>query len=197
MNSEQKLTTESQRTQRLHRELSEQVLLCKAGLTCFGVRGFNVSDFGGWEKRMKPLVLIMLFLFTYAGAAQISLQFNSPVQILYGQRTAAERRRGPLHSGVLNSKLLNELEVTYPQKAKDKNIQGRVEVQLLTNEDGEVIFANPLSGPEELWAESVRAVVGARIPPVSVAGEPMKIAGRIIIDFKNGQAVVPKRIEFE
>jgi len=26
----------------------------------------------------------------------------------------------------------------------------RVEVQLLVNEDGEVIFANPLSGPEEL-----------------------------------------------
>jgi len=59
--------------------------------------------------------------------------------------------------------------VTYPRKAKDKNIQGRVEVQLLTNEDGEVIFAD------------------AR----------MKIAGRIIIDFKDGQVVVPKRVEFE
>jgi outer membrane biosynthesis protein TonB len=138
----------------------------------------------------------MLFLFTYAGAAQISLQSNSPVQILYGQHTADERRRGPLNSGVLNSKILNELEVTYPQKAKDKKIQGRVEVQLLTNEDGEVIFANPLSGPEELWAESVKAVVGARVPPVLVAGAPMKIAGRIIIDFKNGQVIVPKRVEF-
>jgi outer membrane biosynthesis protein TonB len=146
---------------------------------------------------MKPLLFIFLFLFTYAGVVQINLQSNSPVQILYGTRTADERRKGPLFSGVLNSKLLNELDVIYPQKAKDKNIQGRVEVQLLTNEDGEVIFANPLSGPEELWAESVKATVGARVPPVKMAGVPVKITGRIIIDFKNGQVVVPKRVEFE
>ena len=145
---------------------------------------------------MKPLILLIVFLSTYVSAAQINQSANSPVQILYGKRTADERRRGPLISGVLNVKILNELEATYPQKALDKNIQGRVEVQLLVNEDGEVIFANPLSGPEELWSESVKAAVGARFSPASVSGQPMKITGRIIIDFKSGQVVVPKRIEF-
>ena len=57
------------------------------------------------------LLLIFLFLFIYAGAVQINLLPNSPVQALYGTRTADERRKGPLNSGVLNSKLLNELDV--------------------------------------------------------------------------------------
>ena len=145
---------------------------------------------------MKLLFLMILFLGAFVGNAQTDKQSNTPVQILYGQRSADERRHGPLISGILNVKLLNELLPAYPQKAKDKGIQGRVEVQLLINEDGEVIFANPLSGPEELWAESVKAAVDARFKPTTLSGEPVKITGRIIFDFKNGQAVIPKRVEF-
>ena len=137
----------------------------------------------------------MLFVSTYAGA-QTNQQSNSPVQILYGTRTPDERRHGPVISGVLNLKVLNQLEATYPQKAKDKNIQGRVEIELLVNEDGEVIFTNPLSGPEELWAESVKAAVGARFKPFTLSGEPVKVTGRLILDFKNGQVILPRRIEF-
>ena len=77
-------------------------------------------------------------------------------------------------------KVLNDLSPAYPQKAKDQKIQGRVEVQLLVNEDGEVIFANPLSGPEELWAESVKTSVSARFRPMTLSGKPVKITGRII-----------------
>ena len=99
---------------------------------------------------MKLLFLMIVFLTGFIGAAQTDKQSNTPVQILYGERTPEERRQGPVISGVLNSKVLNELAPTYPQKAKDQKVQGRVEVQLLVNEDGEVIFANPLSGPEKL-----------------------------------------------
>ena len=144
---------------------------------------------------MKLLFLLSIFVCTYVGFAQTNKQSNTPVQILYGERTPDERRHGPIISGVLNVKVLNELLPTYPQKAKDQKIQGRVEVQLLVNEDGEVIFANPLSGPEELWAESVKASVAARFTPTTLSGEPVKITGRIILDFKDGKVVVPKRVE--
>ena len=146
---------------------------------------------------MKLLFLVIVFLSTYAVLAQTDKQSNTPVQILYGNRTPDERRHGPIISGVLNMKVLNELLPAYPQKAKDQKIQGRVEVQLLVNEDGEVIFANPISGPEELWAESVKTAVSAHFKPMTLSGKPVKITGRIILDFQNGKAVVPKRIEFE
>lgn len=142
---------------------------------------------------MKLLFVLLLFVGTYAGFAQINRPANTPVYILYGERTPAERSRGPLHSGVLNSKVLNELSPVYPQKAKDQNIQGRVEVELLVNGDGEVIFANPLSGPEELWAESVKTAVHVRLTPTRLAGKPVHVAGRIILDFKDGKVVVAKR----
>ena len=145
---------------------------------------------------MKLLFLMIVFMCAYVGLAQTNRQSNTPVQILYGERTPDERRHGPIISGVLNMKVLNELLPAYPQKAKDQKIQGRVEVQLLVNEDGEVIFANPLSGPEELWAESVKASVAARFKPTTLSGEPVKITGRIILDFKDGKVVVPKRVEF-
>jgi len=145
---------------------------------------------------MKLLFLMIVFLTGFIGAAQTDKQSNTPVQILYGERTPEERRQGPVISGVLNSKVLNELAPTYPQKAKDQKVQGRVEVQFLVNEDGEVIFANPLSGPEELWAEAVKTSVSARFKPTTLSGKPVKITGRIILDFKDGQVVVPKRIEF-
>lgn len=143
---------------------------------------------------MKLLFLMIVFLSTYVGVTQTDKQSNTPVHILYGTRSADERRHGPVISGVLNMKVLNELSPVYPQKAKDQKIEGRVEVQLLVNEDGEVIFANPLSGPEELWAESVKTSVSARFRPMILSGKPAKITGRIILDFKNGQVLVPYRV---
>ncbi len=145
---------------------------------------------------MKSVSLTILFLCTLAGLAQSNMQSETPVQILYGERPSDQRRRGPLISGVLNMKILNDPLPTYPQKAKEMNIQGRVEVQLLINEDGEVIFANPLSGPEELWAECVKAAVTARFKPATLSGKPVKITGRVIFDFRNGKVEFPYKSGF-
>src|SRR5689334_16129912 len=128
---------------------------------------------------MKVVLLITMSLCTLAVVGQDKKQAETPVQILYGAHTPDERRHGPMHSGVLNMKILNDALPVYPQKARDKKIQGRVEVQVLVNGDGEVIFASPLSGPEELWAESVKAAVGARFTPATLAGNSVKIEGRV------------------
>ena len=140
---------------------------------------------------MKLIFLFLLSLSTFVAIAQTNRQTKTPVQLLYGERTPDERRRGPLISGILNMKVVTEALPSYPQKAKDKDIEGRVEVQLLVNEDGDVIFANPLSGPEELWAESVKAAVGIRFAPSTLSGDPVKVTGRIIYEFKDGKVVMP------
>lgn len=143
---------------------------------------------------MKLLLLSILILSPLAGLIQTNQQSRSPVEILYGSPKPDDKSgkpRGPIIAGILNMKVISEVLPAYPQKAKDKGVEGRVEVQLLVNEDGEVIFANPLSGPEELWAESVRAGVGARFTPTTLSGEPVKITGRIIFDFKDGKVVMP------
>lgn len=143
--------------------------------------------------RLSPLLALLLFL-PSTSHNQTNQQSKSPVVILYGPRNAdatGGKPRGPIIAGILNMKVVSETLPAYPRKARDKNIEGRVEVQLLINEDGEVIFANPLSGPEELWAESVKAAVGARFTPSTLADEPVKVTGRIIFDFKSGKVNMP------
>lgn len=140
---------------------------------------------------MKTLFLLIVFASTILPVNQNDQTTVTPVQLLYGERTADERRRGPIHSGVLNMKVESVALPVYPQKAKEKRIEGQVEVQLLINEDGEVIFANPLSGPEQLWAESVKAAVTARFLPTRLQGQPAKITGRIIFDFEDGKVKMP------
>jgi TonB family protein len=145
---------------------------------------------------MKLLFVSILFLCAFAGFAQTNQRSKTPVEILYGPRDASDKSRWPVISGVLNSKASLEALPAYPEKAKEQHIEGRVEVQLLVNEDGEVIFTNPISGPEALWAEAVKAAVTARFPPLRVEGEPRKITGRIIFDFKSGKVSLPYKNGF-
>jgi outer membrane biosynthesis protein TonB len=124
--------------------------------------------------KLKILLLPIIFLSAFEVMSQTNPQTKTPVQILYGENTPDERRRGPIISGILNMKVVSEGLPAYPQKAKEKSLEGTVEVQLLVNEDGEVVFANPISGPEELWAESVKAAVSARFTPSTLSGKPVK-----------------------
>ena len=68
-----------------------------------------------------------------------------------------------------------------------------MKIQLLVNEDGEVIFTNPLSGPETLWPDCVKAAVVARFQPSRLEGKPIQLEGRIIFDFKKGVLSFPLR----
>ena len=103
---------------------------------------------------MKILCVSIVFVCALVGLAQTGKSSKTPVEILYGPRDPAASATWPVISGVMNSKAKLETLPIYPQRAKEKRIEGQVEVQLLVNEDGEVIFANPQSGPEALWAES-------------------------------------------
>lgn len=59
-----------------------------------------------------------------------------------------------------------------------------------------MIFANPSSGPEEFWAECVKAAVTARFKPTTLSGKLVKITGRVIFDFKNGKVEFPYKNGF-
>ncbi len=80
---------------------------------------------------MRLLYLLILSISTFVGVAQTNRQTKTPVQILYGESTSDERRRGPISAGILNTKVVSEVLPAYPRKAKDKGIEGRVEVQVL------------------------------------------------------------------
>ena len=51
------------------------------------------------------------------------------------------------------------------------------------DEEGKVIEAEAISGPEPLWAAAVEAARQARFPPTKLSGEPVRVTGVLTYNF--------------
>lgn len=89
------------------------------------------------------------------------------------------KQKGPIAGGMLNSKAmyLPQPEVPAGEAA------GVVLVQVLIDEQGTVIDARPVSGPQHLQAAAVNAARLARFAPSLVSGEPVKVSGTLSYSF--------------
>jgi TonB family protein len=77
-------------------------------------------------------------------------------------------------------------ELPKPQLTEEvvkKRIRGKVEVQIVINEKGNVISAKALSGPEELQKIAVKAARGAKFTPTILAGKAVKVSGIVVYNF--------------
>ncbi|HEX5965286.1 MAG TPA: energy transducer TonB [Pyrinomonadaceae bacterium] len=72
----------------------------------------------------------------------------------------------------------------YPQIAKTAGIQGRVSVQVLIDEKGNVISATPIDGHPTLKGAAQRAALQAKFSPTTLGGLPVRVSGVITYDFK-------------
>ena len=89
------------------------------------------------------------------------------------------KQKGPLAGGMLNSKA-----IYLPQpEAPSGEASGVVLVQVLVDEQGTVIDARPVSGPQNLHAAAVGAARLARFSPTLFAGEPVKVSGTLSYNF--------------
>ena len=136
---------------------------------------------------MKLHLLLILFATAVLNINQ-NRQSETPLDNICGKSEVKKCLSG----GVLNRWVISVELPAYPQKAQEKQIEGTVKVQLIINEDGEVISSWPVSGPEELWAASVKAAVSTRFRPTEVSGKPTKVAGVLLVSFMNGKIDIPK-----
>ena len=72
----------------------------------------------------------------------------------------------------------------YPQIAKTAGIQGRVSVQVLIDEKGNVISATAIDGHPTLKPAAQRAALQAKFSPTTLGGLPVRVSGVITYDFK-------------
>jgi hypothetical protein len=90
-----------------------------------------------------------------------------------------QKPKAPIAGGMLNSKAiyLPQPEVPAGEAA------GVVLVQVLIDEQGTVIDARPVSGPQHLHAAAVNAARLARFTPTLLMGEPVKVNGTLSYNF--------------
>lgn len=74
-------------------------------------------------------------------------------------------------------------KLIYPEEAKARNISGAVFVWVKIDEAGKVISSMIVSGPPLLQDAALRAVSEMRFSSTKVGGRPIKVGGRIRIDF--------------
>jgi len=74
-------------------------------------------------------------------------------------------------------------KLIYPEEAKARNISGAVFVWVKIDEAGKVISSMIVSGPPLLQDAALRAVSEMRFRGTKVDGHPIKVGGRLRIDF--------------
>ncbi|HKP37540.1 MAG TPA: TonB family protein [Pyrinomonadaceae bacterium] len=86
--------------------------------------------------------------------------------------------------GVLNGKATSLPQPTYPPIARAAHASGAVNVQVTVDESGNVISANAVSGHPLLKQSAVAAARQARFSPTKLSGQPVKVTGIIVYNFR-------------
>ena len=86
-------------------------------------------------------------------------------------------------SVVLTSKAISIPKPAYPPMGKAVGAHGPVAVQILVDEQGRVISAQPVSGHPLLVSAAKQAALQARFTPTMLNGQPVKIQGVITYNF--------------
>jgi TonB family protein len=89
----------------------------------------------------------------------------------------------PVSGGVLNGKALSLPVPRYPDIARRSRTSGKVEVQVVVDENGAVISAQAVSGPAPLREAAVDSAKHARFSPTKLSGAPVKVSGTIDYNF--------------
>jgi len=92
---------------------------------------------------------------------------------------ANQKPKGPLAGGMLNQKAI----YMPPPEVPSGEASGVVLVQVLVDEQGSVIDARAVSGPQHLHAAAVNAARLARFSPTLMMGEPVKVSGTLSYNF--------------
>ena len=88
--------------------------------------------------------------------------------------------RAPISGGVLNGKAIY---LPQPQLPTGDAPTGTVMVQVLIDEQGSVMTARAVSGPQALHIAAVNAARLARFTQTLLMGEPVKVSGTLVYNF--------------
>lgn len=89
-------------------------------------------------------------------------------------------------SGIVSQTAQHNLpKPVYPRVAAAARASGTVVVQVVIDEDGNVVSANPVSGHPLLHAAAVRAARQAKFSPTSLSGQRVKVSGVIHYNFES------------
>jgi periplasmic protein TonB len=89
-----------------------------------------------------------------------------------------------ISKGVITGQASSLPQPPYPPIAKQAGVQGRVSVQVLIDEHGNVVSATPIDGHPMLKLAAQKAAMQAKFRPTLLSEQPVKVSGVITYDFR-------------
>jgi len=108
------------------------------------------------------------------------------VSFTYGQKPLPPKTEPApkiVASGIVNGKALTLAKPEYPAAAKAAGVSGRVDVQVVIDELGNVVSAKAINGPELLRDSAATAALQSKFRPTTLSGLPVKVSGIIVYNF--------------
>ncbi len=127
-----------------------------------------------------------LFVLTFAIIASVLLIQQTSSYVVVAQ--AKQGKSSFIHKseGQIRKNAINRAVPEYPAEAKEKKVEGDVTVEIKVDEEGKVVSAKYVSGPE-IFIESVeKAAKEWTFKPTLVNGAPVKVAGNLSFRFQLG-----------
>lgn len=117
----------------------------------------------------------------------LAKQKETQAAIVPEQPKVSEQSAAPktIELGSLVGRAVKMVTPSYPQTAKQLNINGQVTVQLMLDEQGNVTSAKAVSGPQFLRSTSEEAARNSKFKPAVVGSEAIKATGFIVYNFTN------------
>jgi len=85
--------------------------------------------------------------------------------------------------GVLNGGALNKIKPAYPAAARAAGASGTVEVRIVIDETGKVIWARAVSGHPQLRQPAEDAAWQTKFSPTILSGQPVRTSGLMLYNF--------------
>ncbi len=85
--------------------------------------------------------------------------------------------------GVLNGRALNKITPAYPAAAREAGTSGTVEVRIVFDETGKVIWAKAVSGYPQLRQAAEDAAWQTRFSPTILSGQAVRTSGILLYNF--------------
>ena len=86
-------------------------------------------------------------------------------------------------SGVLQGNAFKEVQPSYPVEARESDVSGNVQVQILISEQGKVIDAVPIGGHRLLRSAALEAARQWVFKPTEISGVPVKVQDTLTFNF--------------
>jgi TonB family protein len=85
--------------------------------------------------------------------------------------------------GIVNGRAINFVKPAYPKAARQAGASGKVEVRIVFDEKGDVIWARAMSGHPELRQAAEDAAWKTKFSPTVLSGETVKTTGILLYNF--------------